>query len=111
MGSGRGWLGGDWPSTGCVLNITAAAWTAGFHGGVLATKSERKMLASTCLYSPYAWFLMYSSRQTYRHAHHITSHFYRNKVTYNDDENVVHHHHHHHHIETSRSTAHGAQVV
>jgi len=26
-------------------------------GGVLATKSERKMLASTCLYSFYAWLL------------------------------------------------------
>ena len=25
-------------------------------GGVLATKSERKMLASTCFYSLYAWF-------------------------------------------------------
>ena len=24
-------------------------------GGVLATKSERKVLASTCLYSLYAW--------------------------------------------------------
>jgi len=32
MGSGRGWLAGDWPSTGRgVLNITAAAWTAGFQ--------------------------------------------------------------------------------
>jgi len=31
MGSGRGWLAGDWPSTGGVLNITVAAWTAGFH--------------------------------------------------------------------------------
>jgi len=30
MGSGRGWLAGDWPSTVVVLNITAAAWTAGF---------------------------------------------------------------------------------
>ena len=30
MGSGRGWLAGDWPSTGGVLNITAAAWNAGF---------------------------------------------------------------------------------
>ena len=30
MGSERGWLAGDWPSTGGVLNITAAAWTAGF---------------------------------------------------------------------------------
>jgi len=39
MESGRGWLAGDWPSTGFiyvygfvdggdVLNITAAAWTA-----------------------------------------------------------------------------------
>ena len=36
MGSGRGWLAGDWPSTGGVLNITAAAWTACFlwwHSG------------------------------------------------------------------------------
>ena len=31
MGSGCGWLAGDWPSTGGVLNITAAVWTAGFH--------------------------------------------------------------------------------
>ena len=31
MGSGRGWLAGDWPSTRGVLNITAAVWTAGFH--------------------------------------------------------------------------------
>ena len=27
-------------------------------GGVLASKSERKMLASTCLYSLYAWFIL-----------------------------------------------------
>jgi len=31
MGSGHGWLAGDWPSTGGILNITAAAWTAGFQ--------------------------------------------------------------------------------
>ena len=31
MESGRGWLAGDWLSTGDVLNITAAAWTAGFQ--------------------------------------------------------------------------------
>jgi len=31
MGSGRGWLTGDWPSTGGILNITAVVWTAGFH--------------------------------------------------------------------------------
>ena len=30
-------------------------------GGVLATKNERKMLASTCLYSLYAWFCVYNS--------------------------------------------------
>ena len=27
IASRRGWLAGDWPSTGDVLNITAAAWT------------------------------------------------------------------------------------
>jgi len=39
MGSGRGWLAGNWPSTGGVLNITAAAWTGlrASSGGVLAT--------------------------------------------------------------------------
>jgi len=31
IASARGWLAGDWPSTGGVLNITAAAWTAGFQ--------------------------------------------------------------------------------
>ena len=31
MGSGRGGLAGDWSSTGGILNITAAAWTAGFQ--------------------------------------------------------------------------------
>ena len=31
MASGRGWLAGDWPSTGGVLNITAVAWTVGFQ--------------------------------------------------------------------------------
>jgi len=31
MGSGHVWLVGDWPSMRGVLNITAAAWTAGFH--------------------------------------------------------------------------------
>ena len=44
MGSGHGSLAGDWPSTGGVLNITAAVWT----GGVLVTKSERKMLVPGC---------------------------------------------------------------
>jgi len=33
IASARGWLAGDWPSTegGGVLNITAAAWTAGLN--------------------------------------------------------------------------------
>jgi len=42
---------------GGVLNITAAAGLRASSDGVLAIKSERKMLASTCLYSLYAWFL------------------------------------------------------
>ena len=29
-------------------------------GGVLATKRERKMLASTCLYSFYAWLILFT---------------------------------------------------
>jgi len=44
-------------ANGAVLNISVAGWNATFTGGVLATKSERKMLASTCLYSLYAWFV------------------------------------------------------
>ena len=31
IASARDWLAGDWPSTGGVLNITVAAWTAGFQ--------------------------------------------------------------------------------
>jgi len=34
-------------------------------GGVLATKSKRKMLASTCLYSLYAWLLLSSTFTPY----------------------------------------------
>jgi len=45
MGSGRGWLAGDWPSMGGVLNITAAAWTAGFRSsdGVLLPGSMQQI--------------------------------------------------------------------
>ena len=55
MGSGRGWLAGDWPSTGGVLNITAAVWTAGFHwwrsGNKKRTQnvSEYMLLLALCL--------------------------------------------------------------
>jgi len=43
---------------GVVLNITAAVWSAGFHWWRSGNKSERKMLASICLCSLYAWFIL-----------------------------------------------------
>ena len=55
MGSGRGWLAGDWPSTGGVLNIAAAAWTAGFQwwrsGDITRTQnvSEYMLVLALCL--------------------------------------------------------------
>jgi len=79
-----GWAGSaraDWRVTEGVLKIARRIWEVGVAGtpmigrrwgafstllrrpglqassdGVLATKSERKILASTCLYSLYAWF-------------------------------------------------------
>jgi len=51
----RGWLAGDWPSTGGVLNITAAAWTAGFHwwrsGNITRTQNVSKcmLVLALCL--------------------------------------------------------------
>jgi len=56
MGSGRGWVAGDGPSTGGVLNITAAAWTAGFHlwrsGNKKRTQnvSEYMLVLALCLF-------------------------------------------------------------
>jgi len=55
MGSGRGWLAGDWLSTGGVLNITAAVWTAGFHWWRSSNKkwtqnvSEYMLVLALCL--------------------------------------------------------------
>jgi len=55
MGSAPGWLAGDWPSTGGVLNITAAAWTAGFQwwrsGDITRTQnvSEYMLALAVCL--------------------------------------------------------------
>jgi len=55
MASGRSWLAGDWPSTGGVLDITAAAWTAGFHwwrsGNITRTQnvSEYMLDLALCL--------------------------------------------------------------
>jgi len=75
-------LAADWRVTGGILKIACRIWEVGMAGspvigrrrgafstllcrsglqassdGVLATKSERKMLASTCLYLLYAWLL------------------------------------------------------
>jgi len=47
----RGWLAGDWPSTGGILDITAAAWTAGFHwwrsGDITRTQNTCSMPSQT----------------------------------------------------------------
>jgi len=45
MGSGRGWLASDWPSTGAFSALLRQPGLWASTGGVLATKSERKMLA------------------------------------------------------------------
>jgi len=55
IASGRGSLAGDWPSTGGVLNITAAAWTVGFRwwrsGDITRTQnvSEYMLVLTLCL--------------------------------------------------------------
>jgi len=79
----RALLAADWRVTAGVLKIARRIWKVGVASspvigrrrtafstllrlpgmrpssdGVLATKSERKMLASTCLYSLYAWLLL-----------------------------------------------------
>jgi len=81
----RALLAADWRVTVGVLKIACRIWEVGVAGspvigrrwgafstllwqpglqassdGVVATKSERKMLASTCLYSLYAWFVLLS---------------------------------------------------
>jgi len=47
MGSGRGWLAGDWPSTGEFSTLLRPPGLLASSDGVLTTKIERKMLAST----------------------------------------------------------------
>jgi len=37
MGSGRGWLAGDWPSTGAFLTLLRQPGLWAFNGGILAT--------------------------------------------------------------------------
>ena len=68
MGSGRGWLAGNWPSTGGVLTITAAAWSAGFQwwrsGDITRTQnvSEYMLVLALCLV--YCWFLPVSGESS-----------------------------------------------
>jgi len=54
MGRGRGWLAGNWSSTGGVLNITAAAWTAGFQwwrsGDITRTQNVSEYMLVLALY-------------------------------------------------------------
>ena len=63
MGSGRGWLAGDWPSTGGVLNIPAAVWSAGFHWWRSGNKkrkqnvSEYMLVLALCLVCLYVTLL------------------------------------------------------
>jgi len=59
MGSGRGWLAGDWPSTGAFSTLLRRPGLRASSDGILATKSEWKMLASTCFYVLYAWLIQY----------------------------------------------------
>jgi len=59
MGSGRGWLAGDWPSTVGVLNITAAAWTAGFLWWRSGNKKRMQNVSEYMLvYSLYASLIL-----------------------------------------------------
>jgi len=57
-GIGRGRPAGDRPPTGPFSTLLRQSGLRASTGGVLATKSERKMLASRCLYSLYAWLLL-----------------------------------------------------
>jgi len=46
------------PPTGAFSTLLRQSGLRASTGGVLTTESERKMLASTCLYSLDAWFNM-----------------------------------------------------
>jgi len=49
MGSGRGWLAGDWPSTGAFSTLLRRPGPRASSDGVLATKSERKNVSEYVL--------------------------------------------------------------
>jgi len=52
------WLARRWLAStgGAFSTLLRRPGLQASSDGILATKSERKMLASTCLYSHYAWF-------------------------------------------------------
>jgi len=57
MGSGRGWLAVD----GGVVNITAAAWTAGFQWWRSGDITRKQNVSEYMLvYSLYAWLVLVS---------------------------------------------------
>ena len=72
MGSARGWLAGDWPSRGAFSTLLRRPGLRASSEGILATKSERKMLAGTCLYSLYAWLTTVDQPNS---SSYISSHF------------------------------------
>jgi len=45
MGSRRGWLAGNWPSTGAFSTLLRQPGLRAYSGGVLVIYHERKMLA------------------------------------------------------------------
>ena len=57
--NGRGWPAGDCRRRGPFSTLRRQSGMRAFPGDILATKSERKMLASTCLYSLYAWLIVF----------------------------------------------------
>jgi len=50
------------PRAGAFSTLLRRPGLRASSDGVLATKTERKMLASTCLYSLYAWFHLLSDQ-------------------------------------------------
>jgi len=52
-------LAADWRVTGAFSTLLRRPGLRASSDGVLTTTSERKMLASTCLYSIYAWLIHY----------------------------------------------------
>jgi len=54
----RALLAADWRVTGAFSTLLRRPGLRASSAGVLATKSERKLFASACMYSLYAWFII-----------------------------------------------------